>query len=66
MDFNPVTFRYQDEGWNSLVQMKLISQLEEAFQVSIKGREIMRLKSYGAGLQMIKSKLEQKEEGKEK
>ncbi len=62
VDFNPVTFRFQDEGWNSLAQMMLISKLEETFQISIKGREAMRLKSYGAGLSMIKSKLAQKEE----
>ena len=64
VDFNPVTYRYQDEGWNSLAQMMLISRLEETFHVSIKGREAMRLKSYGAGLTMIKSKLEQKEKEK--
>ena len=57
VDFNPITFKYHDGGWDSLTHMMLITRLEEAFHVSLKGREAMRLKSYADGLSMIKSKL---------
>lgn len=64
VDFNPVTFKYHDPGWDSVAQMTLVSQLEAAFHVSIRGREAMRLKSYGAGLKMIQGKLEQADGGR--
>lgn len=64
VDFNPVSFRYHDDGWDSVMQMALISRLEEAFHISIKGREGMRLKSYSDGLTLVRSKLEQTEGGK--
>ena len=38
--------------------MLLISRLEEAFGISIRGREVMRIKSYSDGLTMIRNKLE--------
>jgi acyl carrier protein len=41
--------------------MKLISRLEDEFHVTIKGREIMRLKSYSDGLKMIQRKLKEME-----
>ena len=63
IDFNPVSFRYHDTGWDSVAHMALISQLEEAFGISIRGREAMRLKSYGDGLTLISSKLEQADGG---
>ena len=63
VDFNPVSFRYHDAGWDSVAQMILVSRLEEAFQVRIKGREVMRLKSYGDGLRLIRGKLEQTDGG---
>lgn len=63
VDFNPVTFRYHDGGWDSLTHMALIGRLEEAFQISFKGREVMRLKSYADGLRMVKSKLGQTDGG---
>ena len=47
--------------WDSLMQMNLITQLEEAFGVSLKGRDIMRVKSYETGLQLIRKKLNEKE-----
>ena len=59
VDFNPVTFRYHDEGWDSVTHLGLISRLEEAFSVSIRGREVMRLKSYNDGLSMIRRKIEE-------
>ena len=61
IDFNPVSFRYHDDGWDSLTHMKLISRLEDEFHVTIKGREIMRLKSYSDGLKMIQRKLKEME-----
>ena len=63
VDFNPISFHYHDGGWDSLTHMTLIGRLEEAFQISFKGREAMRLKSYADGLKMVKSKLEQKDGG---
>lgn len=63
VDFNPVSFHYHDSGWDSLTHMTLISRLEEAFHVSFKGREAMRLKSYADGLRMVRSKLEQTDGG---
>ena len=63
VDFNPVSFRYHDAGWDSVMQLALISRLEETFQVSFKGREGMRLKSYRDGLEMIRRKLEEKNGG---
>ena len=64
VDFNPVTFKYHDAGWDSVAHLMLISRLEEAFHVSFKGREAMRLKSYGAGLKMIQDKLEPADGGR--
>jgi len=63
IDFNPVTFRYHDTGWDSVAHMALVSRLEEAFGISIRGRETMRLKSYNDGLTMVKNKLEQADGG---
>ena len=64
VDFNPVTFKYHDAGWDSVAHLMLISRLEEAFHISFKGREAMRLKSYGAGLRMIQDKLEPADGGR--
>lgn len=64
LEFNPVTFKYHDAGWDSVAHMTLISRLEETFHISFKGREAMRLKSYGAGLNLIKTKLEQTNGGR--
>ena len=63
IDFNPVAFRYHDPGWDSVAHMALVSRLEEAFGVSIRGREAMRLKSYNDGLLLVKNKLEQADGG---
>lgn len=57
VEFNPVTFKYHDAGWDSVAHMNLVSRLEEAFDIHFNGREAMRLKSYGAGLKMVQSKL---------
>lgn len=63
VDFNPVSFKYHDAGWDSVTQLTLISRLEEAFGVSFKGREAMRLKSYAEGLNMVRKKLDQADGG---
>ena len=63
MDFNPVSFRYHDPGWDSVTQMALISRLEEAFGIQIRGREGLRLKSYGDGLKLVTGKLQQTDGG---
>ncbi len=61
IDFNPVSFRFNDSGWDSIMQMALISRLEEAFGISLKGRDILKVNSYQSGLQMVKKKLSAKE-----
>lgn len=61
LEFNPVKFKFNDSGWDSVTHMMLISRLEEAFQVSIRGREVMRIRSYYDGLELIKRKLDEKE-----
>ena len=58
VDFNPVTFRFHDAGWDSIAQMSLICALEETFHISFKGRETMKINSYRAGLELVQKKLE--------
>lgn len=65
IDFNPVTFRFRDDGWDSITHMTLIFALENAFGISLKGRATLRLNSYQAGLQIVRQKLEEKDKGKE-
>ncbi len=60
MDFNPVTFRFRDSGWDSITQINLISGIEEAFNITLKAREILKINSYTAGLRLIRSKLTEK------
>ena len=56
-DFNPVSFRFHDSGWDSIAQMNLICRLEETFGISFKGRETMKINSYRAGLELVQKKL---------
>ena len=58
VDFNPVSFRFHDAGWDSIAQMSLICALEETFHISFKGRETMKINSYQAGLELVRKKLE--------
>ena len=58
-DFNPVTFHFHDPGWDSIAQMSLISALEDAFRISFRGREAMKINSYRSGLDFVKKKLEE-------
>lgn len=64
IEFNPVTFKFHDTGWDSVSQMALISRLEEAFHISFKGRDAMKLKSYADGLALVKNKLEKENGGR--
>ena len=57
-DFNPVTFRFHDSGWDSIRQMHLISNLEETFHISFKGRETMKINAFRTGLELVKQKLQ--------
>ena len=59
MDFNPVTFRFHDPGWDSIRQMSLICSLEETFHISFKGRETMKINSYQTGLALVRKKLKE-------
>ena len=59
VDFNPVTYQFHEPGWDSVAQMALISRLEEAFSISFRGRESLKLRSYTAGLDMVRKKLEE-------
>ena len=59
LDFNPVSFRFHDPGWDSIAQMSLISALEDTFRISLKGRETMKVNSYRAGLDLVRKKLEE-------
>ena len=63
IDFNPVSFRFHDDGWDSIAQMNLICRLEETFGISFKGRETMKINSYRTGLDFVRKKID---EGKEK
>lgn len=58
VDFNPVSFRFHDDGWDSIAQMNLICRLEETFGISFKGRETMKINSYRTGLDFVRKKLE--------
>ena len=64
MDFNPVSFRFHDAGWDSIAQMNLICRLEETFHISFKGRETMKITSYRAGLELVRKKIRDRAEEK--
>ena len=59
-DFNPVSFRFHDPGWDSIAQMNLICCLEETFHISLKGRETMKINSYRTGLELVRKKIDEK------
>lgn len=65
IDFNPLSFRFHDSGWDSATQMLLVSKLEEEFHIIFKGREILKLNSFQTGLELVRKKLSAKNEGKE-
>ena len=58
IDFNPVSFRFHDDGWDSITQMSLICRLEETFHIAFKGRETMKINSYRTGLELVRKKLD--------
>ncbi len=53
IDFNPVSYRFHDSGWDSIAQMTLISCLEETFNIHFKGWETMKVNSYRSGLELV-------------
>ena len=63
VDFNPVSFKFHDPGWDSIAQMSLVCALEEAFHISFKGRETMKIYSYRSGLELVRKKLESERGG---
>ena len=44
--------------------MSLVCRLEEAFGISFKGRETMKITSYRAGLELVRKKLKEAKGGK--
>ena len=64
-DYNPVTFRFHEDGWDSASQMALVAGLEAAFGISFKGREVLKMNSFESGLKLVRKKLDEKnrEEG---
>ena len=62
-DFNPVTFRFHEDGWDSASQMALVSGLETAFGISFKGREVLKMNSFESGLNLVRKKLGEKSGG---
>ena len=45
------------EGWDSLTHMTIITNLEKAFDVRFKLREVNKLKNMGSLIELIASKL---------
>ena len=62
-DFNPVTFRFHEDGWDSASQMALVAGLEAAFGISFKGREVLKMNSFESGLNLVRKKLGEKSSG---
>ena len=58
--FNPVTFRFHEDGWDSASQMALVSGLEATFGISFKGREVLKINSFESGLNLVRKKLGEK------
>ncbi len=65
MEFNPISFRFHDSGWDSITQMTLICRLEDTFHIHFKGRETMKINSYHAGLELVRKKLKETNEEEE-
>ena len=62
-DFNPVTFRFHEDGWDSASQMALVAGLEATFGISFKGREVLKMNSFESGLNLVRKKLGEKNRG---
>ncbi len=45
------------EKWDSLAHLRLISELENVFNITFKPNEILKIHSYDAGIKIIKKKL---------
>ena len=57
VDFNPVAFRFMDEGWDTYDQLRLITELSEHFGITLEWEESIRINSYDSGLRMVMKKL---------
>ncbi len=47
------------EKWDSMGQLNLVVELEDAFDVSLEPEEIGEMKSYGDIIKLLKEKLQQ-------
>lgn len=47
------------EKWDSMGQLNLVVELEDAFEVSLEPEEIAEMKSYGDIIKLLKEKLKQ-------
>ena len=45
------------EKWDSLTHLRLISELENVFNITFKPNEILKIHSYDAGIKIIKKKI---------
>ncbi len=45
------------DGWDSLTHMSIITEIEEAFNIKFKLRELNKLKNMGTLIELIQSKL---------
>ncbi len=45
------------EKWDSLAHLRLISELENVFNITFKPNEILKIHSYDTGIKIIKKKL---------
>lgn len=45
------------EVWDSMGQLNLVAELEDAFDISIEPEDIVRIKSYDDILQVVREKL---------
>jgi acyl carrier protein len=46
------------DGWDSLTHMTIISEIEEAFDIKFKLKELNKLKNMGSLIDLIQSKLQ--------
>lgn len=57
LQITPETTAHDVDGWDSLSNMKIISETEKAFGMKFKLREIVRMKNVGKMCDVIASRL---------
>lgn len=57
LQITPETTAHDVDGWDSLSNMKIISETEKAFGMKFKLREIVRMKNVGEMCDVIASRL---------